>query len=90
MSRPTERQMEALREVAAFHAEHGYPIAYRELCGRLGLSNPSSSYDLVMRLRDKGLVAVGFGANRAVTVTPEGRGWLLVDRARRHARVVGV
>ena len=74
MSSPTSRQMEALRAVAVFQDEHGYPMSYRDLCDSLGLSSVSSSYKLLTALERKGLVKIMRGRNRAVTVTGMGRG----------------
>lgn len=87
---PTLRQTEALRAVAAFQEEHGYPATYRELCDALSLSNPSSTYMLLTELEDRGLVRIMRGKNRAVSVTPRGRGWLQIDAARSTSRVNGV
>lgn len=50
------RADDALREIKAFIAEHGYPPTVRELAAALGVSSSASAFRLLTELQKAGKV----------------------------------
>ena len=67
MKPATDRQMECLREIRAFMAEHGLPPTLRELGARLGIHSTNCVSAHIDALERKGLLRVNrIGRARAL------------------------
>lgn len=54
--------------IAAFTAANGYPPSIRELQLALGHASPSSTYRVLCRLRDRGVIEWTTGRTRTIQV----------------------
>ena len=68
----TERQLEALRAIVAFQAEHGYAITVRELSAAIGNTSTNSTQGHLRALQRKGLVTWVPARTRTLSLTAAG------------------
>lgn len=71
------RQMDALRHLAAYAAENGYPPTVRELGALLGVTSTNGVVGTLNALERKGLIRRVRRSGRAISLTYAGRSALL-------------
>ena len=74
---PTSRQLSVLRFVAQHLAGFGWAPTVRDVCRHFGWASTRAAHDHLEALRRKGLLERGRNAARALSVTAQGRRWLV-------------
>lgn len=64
-----------------FHSVNGYPPTIRELGAHLKMASPSTAHDFVKRMKRRGLITMGKGFARTMTLTDYAHGVLNGDEA---------
>jgi len=72
MNPPTDRQLDVLRFVAGYIAEHRHAPSLREICAGIGVSGTVGVTQHLELLERKGLVGRAVGVSRGLWVTGAG------------------
>lgn len=70
---PTERQLDALRFIAAFTREHCYPPTRRELCEGIGIASTNAAAQHLDALERKALITRTPMVSRGLVLTAAGK-----------------
>ena len=65
----TPKQQKIYDFIQSFTAEHGYPPSVREIGAAMGLKSPSTVHFHLKKLADAGVIEIGAGKGRAITLT---------------------
>ena len=72
----TDRQAQALRFVAAYTDEQGYPPTLREIGDHLGIRSTNGVGEHLGRLEVKGMLKIKPVISRGIVLTPLGRAFV--------------
>ena len=65
----TEKQRQIYDYIISFQRDHGYPPSVREIGEHVGLKSPSTVHFHLKKLADAGVIEIGAGKGRAITLT---------------------
>ena len=63
------KQQQIYDYILSFTAQHGYPPSVREIGAAVGLKSPSTVHFHLKKLADAGVIEIGAGKGRAITLT---------------------
>ena len=69
MVKLTPKQQQIYDYILSFTAQHGYPPSVREIGAAVGLKSPSTVHFHLKKLADAGVIEIGAGKGRAITLT---------------------